>query len=145
MIKSMTIFYHERDQSGMVIMNMNNIRAVLPASYPIANGNLEGSKPFHIIIIAINFFPVEQPIDINKKQIKTQLIVFFFYDAVMKPFRAQPLASLMYEVPFIIEQKPCPVHRNNHFGKMAQLILIFRQGSYHITETTCFCDRVTFC
>src|SRR5688572_33089230 len=98
MIKGMAIFNHKWYQAGMMIMNMNYTRSMLPFTQPITYCDLESDESFCIIIITIHFFPVEQAIDVNEKKIKPEFICFFFNYTVMKPFGSNILAAFMYKV-----------------------------------------------
>ena len=58
----------------MMIMYMNDVGMMLPGGNPVEHSDLEGSKPFGVIIIAIYFFTVQQAVDIEKVQVETQYI-----------------------------------------------------------------------
>ncbi len=99
----------------MMIVTMDNIRSMLPFAQPITNSYLESDESFRIVIVTIYFLPVKQTIDINQIKIKTKLICFFFDNAVMKPLRAEVLATFMYQFPLIMIKKFRAVHRHDHF------------------------------
>src|ERR1700733_16148739 len=111
----------------MIIMNMYHTWFMRPFTYPVHHCDLERNEPFGIIIVSVYFFAVKQPIDINKEKIKAKPVRFFFYNAIMKPMRAEVLSAFMHQFPFIIVQKFSTVHWHNYFRNMPEFILIFWQ------------------
>jgi hypothetical protein len=86
----------------MMIVNMNNIRPVIPGSQPIDHGDLERGESFGVIVVSINFFPVQQPININQVKIKSELISAFLNNRIIEPPVAQMGITLMYSFPFVL-------------------------------------------
>src|SRR5689334_11852771 len=107
-----------------MVMDMDNIRFVLPFAKPITNGYLERSEPFCVVIIAIDSFPVKQSVDVNKVKIEAKFVCLFFNNIIIEPMRTQVLARLMNKFPLIFIQKFSAVHRHDHFGKMSLLCLV---------------------
>ena len=58
-------------------MNMNDIRMVIPFADPIYYRNLESSEPQGIVIISINFFTIQDSINVNKVKIESCCIIGF--------------------------------------------------------------------
>src|SRR6188474_2938948 len=111
----------------MVIMYVDHIGPMLPFAQPITHSYLKRSESFGVVIITINFFPVQQSIYINEVKIKTKFVCFLPDHTVMKPFCSEVLTSFMYKLPIIVIQEFCTIHGHYNFCHMSKLILIFRQ------------------
>ena len=49
----MTMLHHKGDQTRMMIVNMNDVRAMFPYGEPVCYGNLEGYETFIIVFVTI--------------------------------------------------------------------------------------------
>src|SRR5687768_441076 len=117
----------------MMIVNVNNIRLMLPGSYPIENGYLEGSETFCVIIVSIYFFAVEKSVDVEKIKIEAEYVGAFLDHCKLKPPVAKIGVSFMYNVPIMIVKKLCAVHRHHKLRHMSRLIQIERKCSGNIS------------
>ena len=124
---------------------MHYIGMMLPMAYPVDYCNLKSNKALRIIGIAINIFPVKQAINIYQKQIKTQFVGVFFNNGIIELPIAHLGATFRVNRPFILIQEFGFVHGHYHFGIVPHFVLVFWQGTHHITQSTCFCHRITFC
>ncbi len=65
-------------------MAMDNISFVLPFIQPVNYCNLKRGKAVDIVIITINFFPVEKAVNINEVKIEAELIMSLFNNCIIK-------------------------------------------------------------
>ena len=68
-----------------MVMHMHNIRMMLPFADPIYDCNIKSGESFGIIGVTINFFTVEQPIDVHEIKIESKPIFFLFDNGIFKP------------------------------------------------------------
>ena len=128
----------------MMVVHMHYIRPVLPFRHPVQRSNLKTDKPFGIIVIAIYLLAIQQSIDIYQVQIETQFIGELFYNGIVEPPVPEISTALMHHFPLVVIEELSAVHRHDHFGNMALLYLILRQGSQNVSQPSGFSHRVTF-
>ena len=129
----------------MMVVDVDDIRSMLPARQPVGHGDLKGDESFVVIFIAINTFPVEETMHINEVQIKTEPVGRFLYDRVFEPGRSEGSPALVDDSPLVFVEETCPVHGHDHLGYMSRLLLIPGQCTHHISKAARLGDRITLC
>ena len=118
---------------------------MLPGRQPVNHSNLKCDEPGRIIFISINLRAIEQTVDVYQVKVKSERIVFFFYNRINEPPVSQIGIPFVNHLPFMGVQKFGLVHGHHYFGNMTRLMLIFGQSAYHISKPPGFCNRITFC
>ena len=80
----------------------------------------------------------------RKVKIKTELIVFFFYNGKVEPFFAKVGTAFKIYYPFMLVQKLSAVHGHYHFCIMPHAGLVFGECANHIAKAAGFGYGVTF-
>src|SRR6476659_11172783 len=96
-------------------------------------------------MVSINFFAIEEAMNVYQVKIEPQSIVFLFYNGIVEPPVSKIGTAFKIYYPFMLVQKFCAVHGHHYFGIMPHLDLIFWKSAHHIAQTTCLCYGVTLC
>src|ERR1017187_785204 len=97
MFVGMTMLHHERYQGGLVVMNVNDIRVMVPFAQPVNYRDLKGSKSERIVIVSINFFAVQEAIDIDEVQIKSGEISGLFDNSIVVVLIGHSKTTFMHD------------------------------------------------
>ena len=85
-----------------------------------------------VVVVAINFFAVEQPVDIKEIQIEAENIASLLDDGEFEPTVTEIGVTFMNNIPFVVVQEFSPVHRHDDLRQMTCLIKIKWKSSGNI-------------
>src|SRR5215211_8284776 len=107
-----------------MIVYVDDVWLVLPCCNPVEHRYLKCCEAFRIVVVTINFFAVEQAVDVKQVKIESKNIVSFLDHGEFEPAVAQVGVSLMHDIPFMVVEKLCAVHRHHDLSQMTRLVKI---------------------
>src|ERR1700694_135661 len=125
--KGIRMFDEKRDQAGLVIVYMDDVRMVLPLADPVANGDLESHEAAVVVVVAVDLLAVKESVDVDEIKVKPEFVGLFMDDRVVEVVIAHLLVAFMDQLKLVLVKEFGAIHGHHYFSYMTQFALVLGQ------------------